>query len=73
MRCWVPPGDSSQLTTTIGASFPPHPGEQGGNSLTEPRAHSRIHRIAKPVVCACLFTTSGSVVCWSSHTASKET
>lgn len=29
--------------------------------LTVPRAHSRIHCIAKPVICACLFTTSGSV------------
>lgn len=41
--------------------------------LTVPRAHSRIHCIARSVVYACLFTTSGSVVCWSSHTASKET
>ncbi|MXD56957.1 hypothetical protein FQ014_25895, partial [Escherichia coli] len=24
------------------------------------------------VLCACLFTTSGSVVYWSSHTTSKE-
>ncbi|MFS9547119.1 hypothetical protein Q6295_42465, partial [Klebsiella pneumoniae] len=42
--------------------------------LTVPRAHSRIHRIAKPTSRdACLFTTSGSVVFLAlSHSQIKE-
>ena len=48
MRRRVPPGDGSQLTTTAGSFFSTPPGKPGGTDLTEPRAHSRIHRIAKP-------------------------
>ena len=66
MRRRVPPGDGSQLTTTAGSFFSTPPGKQGGTALTEPRAHSRIHRIAKPADLSCLsfhhFRLGGS---WS--------
>ncbi|QIJ49919.1 hypothetical protein [Raoultella ornithinolytica] len=52
MQCRVPPGDTSQLTTGIGLLFPHNMNDRCCTALTEPRAHSRIHRIAKPVVLA---------------------
>ncbi|HDX8337143.1 hypothetical protein HUZ43_12610 [Raoultella ornithinolytica] len=49
MRRLVPPGGISQLTTDTGSFFSTPLRETSGTALTEPRAHSRIHRIAKPV------------------------
>ncbi|MEL0551553.1 hypothetical protein [Raoultella lignicola] len=49
MRRLVPPGGISQLTTDIGLLFPHNMNDRCCTALTEPRAHSRIHRIAKPV------------------------
>lgn len=49
MWCRVPPGDDSQLTTGAGSFFPTPLSETSDTSLTDPRAHSRIHHITKPV------------------------
>ena len=63
MRRRVPPGGISQLTTDTDLLFPATWKSPMFTFLTVPRAHSRIHRIAKLTDChACLFTTSGSVV-----------
>ncbi|WP_227699499.1 hypothetical protein, partial [Raoultella sp. Lac2] len=42
----------SQLTTGIGLLFPHNMNDRCCTALTEPRAHSRIHHIAKSVVLA---------------------
>lgn len=50
MQCRVPPGDTSQLTTGIGSFFStPLFLETSDTALTVPRAHSRIHCIARSV------------------------
>lgn len=49
MQCRVPPGDTSQLTTGIGSFLSTPLRETSGTALTEPRAHSRIHCIARSV------------------------
>ena len=49
MQCRVPPGDTSQLTTDIGSFLSTPLRETSGTALTEPRAHSRIHCIARSV------------------------
>jgi hypothetical protein len=49
MQCRVPPGDTSQLTTGIGGFLSTPLRETSGTALTEPRAHSRIHCIARSV------------------------
>ncbi|MCD6615560.1 hypothetical protein LSI99_26785, partial [Klebsiella quasipneumoniae subsp. similipneumoniae] len=51
MQCRVPPGDTSQLTTGIGSFLSTPLRETSGTALTEPRAHSRIHCIARSVIC----------------------
>ncbi|HDZ2872246.1 TPA: hypothetical protein RST05_002637 [Klebsiella pneumoniae] len=45
----MPPGDTSQLTTDIGSFLSTPLRETSGTALTEPRAHSRIHCIARSV------------------------